>query len=80
MLVSVGGGDNRLRLGVVRVQIRGCFMVFNQHDQKARDIKWDFGLLLEKLEIDHKISFKHTWTVLTERFLNEVVGYERIEE
>lgn len=54
--------------------------MFSQHDRKAKDIKWDFAHFLEKLEYAYKISFKHTEYELSEQFLNEVVGYERVKD
>ena len=54
--------------------------MFNQHDQKARDIKWEFEHFLEKLEQDYKIKFKEPEGIMVLKFLNTIREYEGIKE
>lgn len=53
---------------------------FDEHSEKAREIREELEMLLGELEFYSLINFKEPWPDIARRFLNEIKEFKPAEE
>ena len=54
--------------------------MFNQHDDKAQDIMWEFEIMLNRLKRKFEVKLKDPPHDIAMRFLNEIEEYNMVGE